>query len=334
MTVETQPSDLQPAEQSQPQLLSYAHRRFYFVINTKSGNYFKWLVQLRIGEFLTTEGVSGEVHYLRDTATLQTRLEAAHSAGYRDFVAVGGDGTIALVASLLRHHESRIGIVPVGTTNMLAQMLGIPLSTKRSLELLLGPNRVRAIDAFEIGDRLFFLNASAGFSSFSISALRTEEKTYFKLLAYAFTLLRGMRKVKTWRFRLEVDGSPIDLEAAELFVDNVGALWLPRLRMSDARFDDGEAVICYVPKATMPELANAFLDVLLVRKKRLSLRFLTSAQRLNVDCDERIPVQADGDAIGYTPVTIAVAPAITEFIVPQPHPALPMPATQQILPLA
>ena len=44
------------------------HReRYFFVINRKSGNYFKWFVQLGVGEFLTTEGVTGEVHYLKDT---------------------------------------------------------------------------------------------------------------------------------------------------------------------------------------------------------------------------------------------------------------------------
>lgn len=322
--METQAALPQDAEHSVPQEAALQRRRFFFVVNKRSGNYFKWLVQMRIGEFLTTEGISGEVHYLKDAATLRVRLEAAYDAGFRDFVAVGGDGTVSLVASLLRRHECQLGIVPVGTTNMLAQLLGIPLGAKRSLELLLTPHRIRAIDALEVGDRLFFLNASAGLSSFSISDLRTEEKTYFKLLAYVFAVLRSMRKAKTRRFRLTVDGKPIELEAAELFVDNAGALWMPRLRTSDAQLDDGEAEICYVTKGTPPELGNAVLDVLLVRKKRLSIHLVASARRITVDCDERIPVQADGDAIGHTPVTITVAPGTTRFIVPQTDSSLPV----------
>ena len=307
---------------TQPVAPGMARRRFYFVVNTKSGNYFKWLVQPRLGEFLTTEGVSGEVHYLRDTETLKERLSTAFAEGFRDFVVVGGDGTVSLVATQLRDRDCRIGIVPVGTTNMLAQLLGIPLGARRSLELLLTDYRIRAVDALDVDERLFFLNASAGLSSFSISDLRTEEKTYLKLLAYVFAVIRSMRKAKTRQFHIIADGRSIELEAAELFVDNAGALGMPRLRTSDARLDDGQAEICFVNKGTPPELGNAVLDVLLVRKKRQSLRHVASARIVRLDCAERIPVQADGDAIGATPVEIRVLPAAIRFIVPATRPRL------------
>lgn len=292
-------------------------RRFYFIVNTRSGNYFKWLVQMRIGEFLTNEGVSGEFHYLRDTETLRARLHEAYDDGFRNFVVVGGDGSVSLVASELRGRDCLIGIVPVGTSNMLAQLLGIPLGARRSLELLLAPNRVSAVDALNIDGRLFFLNASAGLSSFSISDIRTEEKTYFKLLAYVFAVIRSMRKARTRRFTLTIDGHVSEIEAAELFVDNAGALGMPQLRTSGARLDDGQAEICCVNKGTPPEFGKAVLDVLLVRKRRQSLRYIASARVVTVDCAERIPVQADGDAIGHTPVEIQVVPGVTKFIVPQ-----------------
>lgn len=301
---------------TQPLTCSVVRRRFFFVVNTRSGNYFRWLVQMRLGEFLTTEGVSGEVHYLRDTETLRERLNAAFAEGFRDFIVVGGDGTVSLVATELRDRDCRLGIVPVGTTNMLAQLLRIPLGARRSLELLLADYRVRAVDALDVEGRLFFLNASAGLSSFSISDLRTEEKTYLKLFAYIFAVIRSMRKARTRQFTITVDGRPMTLQAAELFVDNAGALWRPRLRTSDARLDDGQAEICYVNKGTPPELGNAVLDVLLVRKKRRSLRHIASARVVTLDCSERIPVQADGDAIGYTPVEIRVKPGAAQFIVP------------------
>jgi diacylglycerol kinase (ATP) len=311
------PSDDDPAiAQRAPSRVVPARRRFFFIVNTRSGNYFKWLVQMRLGEFLTTEGVTGEVHYLRDTESLKARLDLAYTEGYRRFVVVGGDGSVSLVASQLRGRDHQLGIVPVGTTNMLAQLLGIPLGARKSLDLLLESDRIRAVDALDIDGRLYFLNASAGLSSFSISDLRTAEKTYLKMLAYVMAVVRSMRKAKVRTFHLSIDGESHTVEAAELFVDNAGALWMPHLRTSDAQLDDGLAEICYVNKGTPPELGNAILDVVLVRKKRHSIRYIGSGREISVDCAEEIPVQADGDAIGQTPVAISVSPAAVTFIVP------------------
>lgn len=292
-------------------------RRFFFIVNRQSGNYLKWFVQMRIGEFFTTEGVSGEVHYLKDVDSLKRNLTRAYREGYRDYAIVGGDGSVSLVASLLRGKDCRLAIIPVGTTNMLAQLLHIPQGARRSLELLLSSHRTRAADALDINGNLYFLNASVGLSSFSISDLRTVEKSYFKLLAYVFAVIRSMRKAKTRRFTVTADGETFTIDAAEILVDNAGAMWMPRYRTSDAQIDDGKADICYVRKGTPPELGNAILDVLLVRKKRHSIQFITSARAVSLNCAERMPVQADGDAIGYTPVDITVIPKATLFIVPE-----------------
>ncbi len=295
-------------------------RRYFFVVNKRSGNYLKWLVQMRMGEFLTNERVSGEVHYLEDTDKLRDILTRAYHEGYRDFAVVGGDGSVSLVASLLRGKDCRLAIIPIGTTNMIAQLLGIPQGARRSLDLLLSPHRTRAADALEIDGRLYFLNASAGLSSFSISDLRTVEKSYLKLLAYVLAVIRSMRKAKTRHFTVIADGQSHSIDAAELLVDNAGAIWMPRYRTSNAQIDDGKADICYVCKGSPIELGNAILDVFLLRKKRHSIQFVTSAHEVRLACTEPIPVQADGDVIGYTPIDITVIPAATQFIVPETWP--------------
>ena len=290
-------------------------RRFYFIVNKQSGNYLKWLVQHRLGEFLTTEGVAAEIHYLKDEETLRHSLDWAYSEGYRRFVVVGGDGTVSLVASLLRHDDCVLGIVPVGTSNMLAQLLKIPLGTRRALELLLESDCTRSVDALSLGDRLFLLNASVGISSFSVAGLRSGEKTYLKLLAYVIAIVRGMRKARSREFQVTIDGESTTIEAAELFVDNAGALGMPRLRTSDAQLDDGKADICYIRKAGPVELGNAILDAVLVRKSRLSIRRVASAVSVRIESGECLPVQADGDFVAMTPVDITVVPAAARFMV-------------------
>ncbi|TFH35135.1 MAG: hypothetical protein E4G93_04230 [Dehalococcoidia bacterium] len=294
-------------------------RKYFIVVNKQAGNYFRWFIQPRLGEFLSTEGIEGQVHYFFNTHLLKQKLETAQQEGFRCFIVVGGDGTINLVASLLRHEDCVMGIIPTGTSNMLAQMLQIPLNTRRAFGLLLAPTYSRSLDALKIGERMFFLNASVGLSSFSISDLRTVEKTYLKLLAYVFAVARSMHRAQTRDFRVTIDGKEHHIQAAELFVDNVGALWKPRHRTSEAQLDDGLAAACYVQKGTTTELFNAALDVILVRKKRQSIRYVASGKSISIDCDETMPVQADGDAITCTPVHISVVPAAARFIVRPPE---------------
>ena len=290
-------------------------RKFYFVVNKQSGNYFRWFIQPRLGEFLATEGIEGQVHYFFNSHLLKQKLEAAQHEGFRRFIVVGGDGTVSLVAGLLFHEDCTIGIIPTGTTNMLAQMLYIPLNTWHAFDLLLSSTCTRSLDALKVGERLFFLNVSAGLSSFSVSDLRTVEKTYLKLLAYVCAVARSMRKAQTRDFHVTVDDEVHLVHAAELFVDNMGALWKPRHRTSEAQMDDGRAAVCCVQKGTPLGLLNAALDVLLVRKKRHSIQYVASGVSISIDCDESIPVQADGDAIACTPVDISVIPAAARFIV-------------------
>ena len=293
----------------------HKEKRFFFVVNPRSGNYRERAIREQLAEFLSAEGVSGEVHYFVDGETLRQSVGRAKDEGFKSFVVVGGDGVVALVASYLKDKGVRMGIVPTGTTNMLAQLLGVPLSSRKALGVLNSSTRTKTIDGLAIGGRLFFMNASVGLSSYSMQELRTEEKSLFKRAAYVLAVLRSMRKAVTRTFYLEIDGKPRQVEAAELFVDNAGALGTPRYRLSDARLDDGKLEVCLVHKGTPAEFLSAMLDVF-VRKNKRAIRWIGSAEQVRVDCGQPLPVQADGDAVAETPVTVEVVPAAATFIVP------------------
>ena len=68
-------------------------------------------------------------------------------------VAVGGDGTVALVAAPLARcgrADTPIGIVPYGTANVLARTLGI--SDEAQIIAALGEGEIRRLDAIRTSD--------------------------------------------------------------------------------------------------------------------------------------------------------------------------------------
>src|SRR5215471_7838926 len=75
-----------------------------------------------------------------DVGTLAAREAAAGGADL--VVAAGGDGTVRGCAEGLAGTDVPLGIVPLGTGNLLARTLGIPANTKAALSIALGETAV------------------------------------------------------------------------------------------------------------------------------------------------------------------------------------------------
>ncbi len=101
--------------------------RVFVVVNAKSGNSSPeevrkaWLAHQvkNSGECRIYEPGAGE--------DILAVVRGAASQGFDTVVAAGGDGTVSAVANGLIGTGARLGIIPLGTANVLAHELGIPI---------------------------------------------------------------------------------------------------------------------------------------------------------------------------------------------------------------
>ncbi|HEX6202751.1 MAG TPA: diacylglycerol kinase family protein [Thermoanaerobaculia bacterium] len=138
-----------------------------------------------------------------------TRLAAAAAAGGADLVlAMGGDGTVREAAAGLLGTEVPLGILPGGTTNVLARALGIPAEPGAAARLA-ARVRPRRVDVGRCAGQPFLMMASAGFDSFLLARLDPRLKRSFGRLGI---LAQGMAELPRYAWPaldLVADGEPV-----------------------------------------------------------------------------------------------------------------------------
>ena len=89
-------------------------------------------------------------------------------------VAAGGDGTIDGIASVLADTGKILGVLPLGTFNLFANRLNIPLDLEAALHTAVN-GRVAEINVGEVNGRVFLSRSSVGLYPF---ALRHREEMF------------------------------------------------------------------------------------------------------------------------------------------------------------
>jgi diacylglycerol kinase (ATP) len=249
-------------------------------------------------------------------------VRAALARGFSMVVAIGGDGTVSDVAEALVGTSTPLGIIPVGTANVFARELGLPLDLEGACALLAGRHATTSVDAMRVGKKYFVLQIGIGIDSLMIRDTDRRAKRRFGRGAYlwtAFTRLVGFQPV---RFTIVADGRRSRPRASQVLVANGGVLGVPPFRWGPhIRPNDGRVDVCIVSARTALDYLGLAWHTLLGQQRRdRHLRYLSAQQGIIVSADHALPVQGDGEIIGETPVHIQVVPDALRVIVPDLRP--------------
>lgn len=262
-------------------------------------------------------------HYGYDVEVLQTRTrgDARRFACDSDnaiyaITAVGGDGTINEVLNGLGQKMIPVGIVPRGTSNVLAKELGIPLDFKKACDVICR-GKLMAMDLGRTSNnKAFALMAGVGIDADAVNYLDLNRRGNITVASYCVPVIKAVSRYRFPRMTVEVDGKVISREATVTFIGNVKGYYGPVRFTYLAKVDDGRFDICIIraksrigiPKyifGAVTRTLRSFADVIYVRGKEVK-----------ITSESDVLYQMDGDPGGRLPATFHTTPGAVKIFVP------------------
>lgn len=249
----------------------------------------------------------------------------AHAEGYNTIVAAGGDGTIReVIEGIYKLDDARLGILPVGTANVLARSLRIPVSDNHEAARVVASGHETRIDLGICNSRAFALHAGIGLDAAVVRTTSPRLKRHHGRIAYVMNSVRMAVRMRPATIHIqfdEVDGRAAFsqvYEAYQVLVANVSE-YGGNMRLGDhVRPTDGllDVVICTRRVST---LLSALRDGIALAANRLTVQpgvEYLQARSVYIKSSRYLDVQLDGDSCGGTPAWIEVAPSALRVIVP------------------
>lgn len=247
-------------------------------------------------------------------AAVRLAQEAASDADA--IVAVGGDGTVSDVASALVGTGLPLGILPGGSTNIVAQEHGVPGDLAEAAGVIFGPHRLSTIDVGLCNDRPFLHMAGCGFDSVLFDAANAALKRQVGWIAYLPAAMQALR-VPPATYTIRADQEEIVTTSPLVLVANGASIIRPELRLdASIRADDGWLDLIVVTATTPPELARVIGRLVTLRFASSPLVIHRRVREVEVASSSRMPVQLDGDVVEETPARFCILPRAINLIVP------------------
>ncbi len=257
----------------------------------------------------------------------------------------GGDGTLNEAVQALAGTPVTLGALPVGTGNVWARQIGLPIGHPAAAARLLAAGERRTIDLGLItglpagapgtgdvvqpqraglpGQRYFLLWAGIGFDATVAQEMETGQRDLKRHLGIPAYVISGLVTAASFlgtRATFVIDGVRVRRRLLLAVVANA-RLYAAILHLApQARLDDGWLdVVLFQGQGTIAAVRH-FLSLLARQHLHDPEVTYYRAREITVQTARPLLVQADGDPVGSTPLTFRVVPRALRVLLPRPVP--------------
>ena len=261
--------------------------------------------------FLDEHAIAHTMHHTASLEEVQRVIENSFHEGNRRFLFVGGDGTVHHGCNILlkvsgdASRDIIIGVLPCGTGNDWVRTFGV---SKKQLAIGLKEEYTAPMNVMKVtwpdGRVHYAINMVGG--GLDASVVKLLKKAPLKIPAriiYPYGLFRALLKSHTWKGKITIDdhhesGTWMTILAGFGKYCGGGMYMLPHAR------EDSPALFMMKPKNLFKIListADIYTGKIIHDKRAVTYHFT----KIEIEHEDKpIPIEADGEFIGWSPVKI------------------------------
>ncbi|HEY0355589.1 MAG TPA: diacylglycerol kinase family protein [Flavisolibacter sp.] len=285
--------------------------KLLFIINPVSGGKEKHDWEASIREYFKELPHAIEFYVLTGTSDKISIQKYIDTIKPDRVVAVGGDGTVKLLAEMLKETPIPLGILPAGSANGMAKELGIPLKVDEALDVITG-GLAKKIDLIRINEEEICIHLSdVGLNAMLVKYF---EKSNRGLWGYGRAVFRILWQKQKLRFSIQTDNEQVKRKAYMVVLANArkygtGANINPEGNIADGLFE-----IVVVRKLNVFEILKALFTNKSFHPDRIEV---FSTRLAEVRVQRKAYFQVDGEFLGKTNFVAArILPQILTIMIP------------------
>jgi diacylglycerol kinase family enzyme len=286
--------------------------KLLFVINPVSGGKEKHDWEAAIRSYFKDKPQKLEFYVLtgkEDKRSIQYHMETIHPDRV---VAVGGDGTVKLLAELLKETTIPLGIIPAGSANGMAKELEIPLVLEEALHIIVG-GALKKIDIIKINEEELCVHLSdMGLNAFLVKYFEQSKKR--GLWSYGKSIFKMLWVKQKMKATINLDEGTVKRKAYMVVLANARKYGTGANINPEGNISDGQFEVVVVRKLNVFEIIKSIFTERSFHPKRIEVFSTTNAE---LYLQRRAFFQVDGEYRGQLAhLKARILPQILTLLVP------------------
>ncbi|MGH7643885.1 MAG: diacylglycerol/lipid kinase family protein [Candidatus Dormibacteria bacterium] len=242
-------------------------------------------------------------------------VREAIGQGAEVLFACGGDGTVVTALAPLAGSDVALAVVPLGTGNVLARNLGLPLDLPRAIRTGTGTGR-RRIDLGEVEGRLFSVAAGIGLDAQMLADAPRRAKSRLGWWVYVAATIRRLGEPR-FAVQIRVDSGPWHIrQVRSVLVANVGRLPGGINLVPNASPDDGLLDVAILSPRNLGDWAWLLASMVGSRPSRTRIETFRG-RRVEIMTTVPQAREVDGESLSVgTELSVTVRPSSLTVCVP------------------